>query len=80
MNSFVGPLVGWLVRPSVRWLVTNERFCQYLIYHWLIETKIGVRVDIDKGYHLVKGQGHWVKGQDQIHVLLKKNVLAVDYM
>ena len=36
-----------------------------------IETKIGVRVDIDKGYHLVKGQGHWVKGQGQIHNFLK---------
>ena len=37
-----------------------------------IGTKIGVRVDIDKGYHLVKGRGHWVKGQGQIHDLLKK--------
>ena len=34
-----------------------------------IETKLGVRVDIDEGYKLV--QGHWVKGQGQIHDLVK---------
>ena len=37
-----------------------------------METKFGVRVDIDEGYKLVHGHGHWVKGQGQIHDLLKK--------
>ena len=27
-------------------------------------------VDIDEGYQLVQGQGHWVKGQGQIYGLL----------
>ena len=31
-----------------------------------IGTKIGVRVDINVGYHLLEGQGHGVKGQGQI--------------
>ena len=26
---------------------------------------MGVRVDIDKDYILIQGQGHWVKGQGQ---------------
>ena len=37
-----------------------------------IGTQFGGRVDIDKDYHMIKGQGHWVKGQGQIHDLLKK--------
>ena len=31
-----------------------------------IETKIGVRVDINDGKIFLEGQGHWVKGQGQI--------------
>ena len=31
-----------------------------------IETKIGVRVDIDNEKNFKEGQGHWVKGQSQI--------------
>ena len=30
-----------------------------------IETKIGVRVDINIGKIFLEGQGHWVKGQGQ---------------
>ena len=30
-----------------------------------IETKIGVRVNIDDGKNFLEGQGHWVKGQGQ---------------
>ena len=36
-----------------------------------IETKLGVRVDIDEGYQLVQGQCHLVKGQGQINDLVK---------
>ena len=35
-----------------------------------IGTKIGVSVDINNGFTLVKGQGHWIKGQGQIYDLL----------
>ena len=37
-----------------------------------IETKIGVRVDINDGKIFLEGQGHWVKGQGQIWDLKKK--------
>ena len=39
-----------------------------------IETKIGVRVDINDGKIFLEGQGHWVKGQGQIHDLMKNCV------
>ena len=37
-----------------------------------IGTKIGVRVDINVGYHLLEGQGHGVKGQGRIDDFVKK--------
>ena len=59
------------ISSCVRWSVGCGYCYNSFTISW-IGTKIGVRVDIDKGYHLVKGQGHWVKGQGQIHDLLKK--------
>ena len=35
------------------------------------EAKLSVGVYIDEGYNLVWGQGHKVKGQGQIHDLVK---------
>ena len=66
------------ISSCVRWSVGCGYCYNSFTISW-IGTKIGVRVDIDKGYHLVKGQGHWVKVQGQIHDLLKKNFLAVDH-
>ena len=37
----------------------------------LIETILGVWVDVDEGFKLEQGQGHWVKGQSQIRNLVK---------
>ena len=59
------------ISSCVRWSVGCGYCYNSFTISW-IGTKIGVRVDIDKGYHLVKGQGHWVKVQGQIHDLLKK--------
>ena len=35
--------------------------------------KLGVRVDIDSNYLVIKGQGRWVKGQGQIYNLMKSS-------
>ena len=63
-------LTGWKhlykpVCPSVCRSPSNV--FHYITYTFArIGTKIGVRVDINVGYHLLEGQGHGVKGQGQI--------------
>ena len=59
------------ISSCVRWSV-GCGYCYNSFTISRIGTKIGGRVHIDKGYHMMKGQGHVVKGQGQIHDLLKK--------
>ena len=59
------------IGSCVRWSV-GCGYCYNSFTISRIGTKIDGWVDIDKGYHLVKGKGHRVKGQGQIHDLLKK--------
>ena len=57
----IGPFVG----PSVRRSVTSNFFSYNSRSISRIETKMGVRVNIDDGKNFLEGQGHWVKGQGQ---------------
>ena len=57
----IGPFVG----PSVRRSVTSNFFSYNSWSIGRIETKMGVRVNIDDGKNFLEGQGHWVKGQGQ---------------
>ena len=57
----ISPFVG----PSVRRSVTSNFFSYNSWSISRIETKMGVRVNIDDGKNFLEGQGHWVKGQGQ---------------
>ena len=57
-------------KQCVGWLVSCGFGHNTYTISW-IGTKIGVRVDIDKDYNILKGQDHRVKGQGQILDLLK---------
>ena len=63
MRNPIGSFVRWAVGCG---------YCYNLFTISRIETKIGVKVDIDKGYNFVKRQGHGIKGQGKIHDLLSK--------
>ena len=64
--------VRWSVRPLVRLSVglsirpQGVSFLFYSLTNNRCDTRTGVRVNIDDGYNLLKGQGHRVKGQGLI--------------
>ena len=62
-------VIRWSVCPSVRKSIGLSMLNIFLYNSYpmsRIETKIGVRVDINDGNIFLEGQGHWVKGQSQI--------------
>ena len=62
-------VIAWSVGPSVCLSVVLSQLNVFLFNLYTmsqIETKIGVRVDINDGKIFLEGQGHWVKGQGQI--------------
>ena len=67
MSSAESISISRCVRRSVSVCRSPSNFFHYNSYAIArIGTKIGMRVDINVGYHLLEGQGHGVKGQGQI--------------